>query len=137
MTFPVLMRRHNTSFPPICTSGKVLTPLSNAIFLLSLRPHSKTVSFYISNGEFKTAFSNFIAPSLVIHSQILLLPFLSSMSWNKRLLGKSLSPFLEVFKRCVDVHLGHGLVADFTVLGLQLALMILRVFSNLIDSVIL
>lgn len=34
-------------------------------------------------------------------------------------------------------HLGHGLVADLAVLGLQLELIILKVFSNISDSMML
>ncbi|KAK4825110.1 LOW QUALITY PROTEIN: hypothetical protein QYF61_024001 [Mycteria americana] len=48
------------------------------------------------------------------------------------------SPSLEVFKKtCRCGAQGHGLVVDLAVLGLRLDSMILKVFSNLNDSLIL
>jgi len=48
------------------------------------------------------------------------------------------SPSLELFKRFVDRcdGVGHGLVVQLAVLGLQLDLMVLRVSYNLHDSMI-
>ena len=56
--------------------------------------------------------------------------------WNRLPREVVESPSLEVFKRRVDVAL-HGLVVDLAVLDLQLNSMILKVFSNLHDSMIL
>ena len=42
-----------------------------------------------------------------------------------------------ISKVCRHGTWGHGLVVDLAVLGLQLDLIILKVFANVIDSVIL
>jgi len=46
-------------------------------------------------------------------------------------------PFLDVFKKCSDVVLRDMVKWEILVVGEQLDWMILEVFSNLVDSVIL